>query len=73
MGYVFERFQKERIKAFIIGFVHDSILVDAHEDHAERAGAIVKEIMENLDTSPFNFTVPLPLVADVVIDRTWAA
>lgn len=72
MGYAFERFRAEKIRANIIGFVHDSIMLDAHEDDAERAGDILSSIMENLDTSPFGFTIPLPLVADVSIGPIWA-
>lgn len=67
------RIKEERLRGIIIGFVHDAILVDAHEDDAERIAAVLRHTMENLNTSVFGFKIPIPLVADVKIGRTWAA
>lgn len=67
------RVRAERLRAFVIGFVHDSILFDAVEEDAQRVAEILKETMETLDTSPFGFTIPVPLVADLKIGASWAA
>lgn len=71
MNYTAERYRREGIRAIVIGFVHDSILVRAKENHAERAAEIMKETMENLDLSPFSFAFSVPLVAEVEIGKTW--
>lgn len=64
-------YEEEHVNAIVVGFVHDSILVDVAERDAERAARMLKEQMENLDTSVFGFAVPVPLVCDLKIGETW--
>lgn len=72
MNAVFARYRREGLDAVIVGFVHDSIIVDASEADAERAADILCWEMENIDVSPFGFTIPVPLVADRKISTTWS-
>ena len=72
ISYADRLLREERLNATVIGFVHDSILVDASEEHAERAAQVLVYAMEHVDTSPFGFKIPLPLPADVKIGDTWA-
>lgn len=67
------RIREEGLRAIVIGFIHDCIMCDSHEDDAERVAEIVKETMENLDTSAFGFKIPIPLVADMKVGKSWAA
>lgn len=72
MSAVARRYSQENVDAVVIGFIHDSILVEASEQHAELATAMLKHEMENVDTSVFGFTLPIPLPADTKIGETWA-
>jgi DNA polymerase-1 len=47
--------------------VHDELMFEVPEEHAERACAIVKEIMEN----PFDKPLAVQLVVDAEVGRTW--
>lgn len=66
-----QRFRDESLDAKIVGFVHDSILIDVAEEHAERAAIALQNSMENVDTSIFQFTVPVPLLAETKIGDYW--
>lgn len=68
-----DRVRAEGLRGHVIGFVHDSIIYDVHEEDAHRVAAILKETMETLDTSAFGFKIPVPLVADLKIGASWAA
>lgn len=68
---VAKAFLRERLDATIIGFIHDSVLVDVSDAHAERANALLLYEMENVDTTPFGFKMPFPLVAETKIGQTW--
>lgn len=68
---VAELYRQEHIDAEVIGFVHDSILVDVAEDQAELAAKMLQDTMENLDTSPWGFVCPIPLLAETKIGQTW--
>lgn len=66
-----QRYRNERLDAKIVGFVHDSVLIDVSEKDVERAARILQDSMENVDTSLFEFTVPVPLRADTKIGDHW--
>ena len=66
-----QRFRNEGLDAKIVGFVHDSVLVDVAEDDAERAAQVLRNTMETVDTSVFEFTVPVPLIAETKIGDHW--
>lgn len=66
------RFREAKLDAIIIGFVHDSVLVDVAERHADEAARILQYSMENVDTSAFGFRVPVPLPVEVKLGDTWA-
>lgn len=66
------RLREEGLDAFVIGFVHDSILIDASDRDAERAKQILEYSMENVDTKPWGFTMPIKLPADGKIGQTWS-
>lgn len=66
------RFKDEGLDAVIIGFVHDSILVDAAEGDAERVRFVLMWSMEHVDTSEFGFEVPIQLPTEGKIGQTWA-
>jgi DNA polymerase-1 len=55
--------------ARIIGTVHDEILVEAPEEHAERVAHILKATMEHAGQV---YLQTVPVVADIRIGRTWA-
>jgi DNA polymerase-1 len=62
----------DRTRSRIIGNVHDSILLEATEDYADTAAAIVKETMENLPLGRlFGFKPTVPIAADVSIGDHW--
>jgi DNA polymerase-1 len=59
-------------KARIIGNVHDSILLEAKDEYAEEAAALVKETMENLPIYRlFGYRTTVPIEADVTSGTHW--
>lgn len=59
-------------KSRIIGNVHDSILVEARDDYAEEASAVIKRTMEQLPLKKlFDFEPTVPIEADVTIGQYW--
>lgn len=72
MNAVYVRYKREGLDAVIVGFIHDSVIVDASEAHADRAADILVEEMVGVDVSPFGFTIPVPLTADRKISTTWS-
>lgn len=65
------RLRSEGTKARVIGTIHDSILIEAQDAHVDRASAILRQEMENVDTSDFGVHMPVPLVADLKAGQTW--
>ena len=65
MVKVFERLKAEKMRSRLILQVHDELIVEAPENEAERAAAILKEEMENA----VNFSVLL--TADAHIGDNW--
>lgn len=62
---VYERLEREGLKAKLILQVHDELIVEAPAEEGEKVKAILKEEMENaVDLS-------VPLVADAAIGKTW--
>ena len=58
-----------------VGFIHDSVIIEADEELAERVKQIVKETMEDtayLETIGWG-KIPVKFIADVEIQDTWAA
>lgn len=66
-------FTEERLDAYIIGVIHDSIMVDASEADAARAEQLLLWHMQNVDTSRFGFTFPIDLPAESKVSKSWAA
>lgn len=71
MTAVARRYREHNMDAEVIGFVHDSILVEVREDQAQEAARMLQETMEHPDTSPWGFTCPIPLPTEAKIGRTW--
>lgn len=75
-----DRVLRERqLDAYVIGCIHDSILIDASDACAEEAKQLLEYSMEHVDTSAFGFTIPLksnkpgiPIPADGKIGQTWS-
>ncbi len=62
---VAERLKKDCFRARLVLQVHDELVLDAPEDEAERAAAMLKEEMEQA------ISLRVPLIADVHIGRSW--
>ncbi len=62
---VFDRLQKEHMKARLILQVHDELIVEAPVEEADKTARILSEEMENA----VRMNVPLP--ADAGIGKTW--
>ncbi len=65
MVRVYERLKKENMRSRLILQVHDELIVEAPEDEAEAAAAILKEEMESA------VRLRVPLVADANVGDTW--
>lgn len=58
--------------AFLIGFVHDSMLVECRAELADEVKALVKQTMEHPDLERIGIkSIPVPLVADVKAGSNW--
>lgn len=57
------------MNAKLIGTVHDEILIEAPEEHAERVAQLLKETMEHAGRG---YLHTVPVVADVRIGTSWA-
>ncbi|MBN2852102.1 MAG: bifunctional 3'-5' exonuclease/DNA polymerase, partial [Clostridia bacterium] len=53
----------------IIAVIHDEIILECKEEKCEKMKILLKNIMEN---SSKDFLLSVPMVADVVIARSWA-
>lgn len=62
---VFNRLKKENMKSRLILQVHDELIIEAPENEAAQAAAILSEEMQNA------VTLSLPLTADAGIGKTW--
>lgn len=62
---VYERLEREQMKARLILQVHDELLVEAPEDEVEKATLILREEMENA------ISLEVPLTADTHVGHTW--
>ena len=62
---VFERLKKENMRSRLILQVHDELIVEAPEDEAERAAALLSEEMSKAAE------LSLELVADAGKGKTW--
>jgi DNA polymerase-1 len=62
---VYERMQKENLKAQLIMQVHDELIVEAPENEAEEVCRIVREEMENATK------MNVKLTADVHSGKSW--
>lgn len=58
--------------AHVVGQIHDSILIEVKEYHAESTAQIAKEVMETLPVAAlFGWKPNVPIVADTKINRWW--
>lgn len=56
----------------VLGSVHDAILIECKEEYAEELGEKVVAIMSNPSVlTNAGLTMPIPLKADLVINKTW--
>lgn len=62
---VYDRLKKENMKSRLILQVHDELIVEAPEDEAEKAAAILSEEMQNA------VELSVALTADAGIGKTW--
>ncbi len=67
-----QAFTEEGLDAYIIGAIHDSILVDVSDDDVERAEELLVHHMQTVDTSRFGFQLPIALPAESKVGQTWA-
>ena len=59
-------------KFAVLGSVHDAILIECKEEYAEELGKKVVEIMSNPSVlKDAGIKMPVPLKADLVIDKKW--
>lgn len=61
-------------RVLLINTVHDSILLDCHQDCVDKAAHIVKHVMEEAPThlkEEFGITFDLPLSVGIKIGRDW--
>lgn len=59
-------------QARLIGNVHDSIILEAKDEHAEEIGALVKHTMEHLPIKRiFGYKMTVPIEAEVSIGQHW--
>lgn len=62
---VYNRLRESKLDAKLILQVHDELIVEAKEDCADKAAALLKEEMENA------VKLTVPLTVDVNIGKTW--
>jgi DNA polymerase I-like protein with 3'-5' exonuclease and polymerase domains len=56
-----------------IGFIHDALVCIAPEEHAVEAAQTIKRVMENIPTKTlFNWTPPIPIIAEASVGKTLA-
>jgi DNA polymerase-1 len=67
LGALAERFK--RTDTYIIGMVHDEILLETSEDKAEETAGLLKSIMESAGNSVLKH---VPCQADVSVSQNWA-
>ena len=65
MVRVYDRLEKENLRAKLILQVHDELIVEAPEEEAERVRALLTEEMEHA------VTLSVPLVAEAKIGKNW--
>ena len=65
MGRVWERLKDEMPEARLILQVHDELLIEAPEALAQRAGELLKGVMESVAS------LSVPLVAEVQTGKSW--
>lgn len=59
-------------RAWVIGNVHDSIMLEVKDEYADTCAEIVKETMENLPIKRlFGYKLPVPIEADITIGQHW--
>jgi uracil-DNA glycosylase family 4 len=72
MVYIARDFRKHKLKARTVGFVHDSVNFEIHNDDLIPALHLIKKGMENPPLkSLFNIDLNVPLVADIVVGTHW--
>ena len=62
---VYNRLRESKLDAKLILQVHDELIVEAKEDCADKAAALLKEEMENA------VKLTVPMTVDVNIGKTW--
>ena len=62
---VYDRLKESGLDAKLILQVHDELIVEAREDCAEKAAALLREEMENA------VKLAVPMTVDVNIGKTW--
>lgn len=65
MLHVAQRLKKDGFRAKLVLQVHDELVLDAPEDEAERAAAMLKEEMEGA------IALGVPLIAEVSMGKSW--
>lgn len=71
MVLVDDALTERQLPAYMVGFVHDSIMVEAREDVVVEVGKILKQAMENPMLEELKLVLPVPLVADVEVGDNW--
>ena len=64
-GRMHDTLKKEGLRARLILQVHDELLIEAPEDQAPRAAALLKDVMEHVTE------LKVPLLTEVKVGRSW--
>lgn len=58
--------------AKMVGYIHDSVIIEVRDDYAEEIKLLTKQSMEHPPLDRVGIEIPVPLIADVKIGRNWA-
>lgn len=65
--------EERNLRSKLISQVHDSVAVDTHPDELDTVAEICRRHLEDRDLSEYGVVVPVPLVADIEVGKTWAS
>ena len=72
MTNIDKAFKRTGWPAHVVGFVHDSVLCLVKDEYVEDAKKVIRQEMEHPDLLQLGVeSLPLPLVADIVVGQTW--
>lgn len=67
-----DEFQRQGIRGYTLGLVHDAVNFEIHNDDLSRALPIIKDIMEHLPLKKkFGCEIDIPIEADLKVGSHW--